>query len=118
MTENFCSKDQINAVAGALNAGDRETALREINICTTNLVKGSDYAKDSPVTFPLMMLGDKQATQAAETSFAKLANDERQLWQSMSTAAQNKTPNGLCQLTIVEDKDQGPHAEINGAQCH
>jgi hypothetical protein len=68
--------------------------------------------------FAKVMHGDVQATQGVEKSFATLADGERHLWQSISSAAHNKNPNGLCQLTIVEDKDQGPHAQISGAKCH
>ena len=118
MTDRICSKAQINKIAVQLNEGHHDAAMRQVGVCTVGLGNHSDYAKDMHKNFASVMHGDVAATQKAEGSFAKLANDERHLWQSISTAAHDKNPHGLCQLTIVENKEQGPHAEITGAKCH
>jgi hypothetical protein len=121
MTDEICSKAQINEIAGNLNAGHREEAMHGISACTLNLGNNSDYAKFMHQNGAKVLGGDATAMTQAETNFAKLANDERQMWQSMISAASGmaggKDSQGLCKLTIVEDKNVGPHPDVRGAKC-
>ena len=117
MTDQICSQAQVGKIAGELNAGHREQAMSDLNTCTVHLGAASEYGQFMKDNGAKVLSGDVAATAQADTSFAKLANDERQMWQSISAAAQGEDPHGLCKLTIVEDKNNGPHAEISGQNC-
>jgi len=121
MPDEICSSAQIKEIATDLNAGQREDAMHGISACTFNLGNNSDYAKFMHQNGAKVLGGDAAAMTQAETSFAKLANDERQMWQSMINAATGpiggQDSQGLCKLTIVEDKNVGPHPDVRGAKC-
>ncbi len=117
MTDRFCSPSQVDGIAAQLNAGNRDASIKLINECTVNMVTNSDYYRDMNRDAERILRGDPEAMRNAEASFARVAEDERRLWQSMRDAAMSRNPNGLCQLTIVENQAQGPHIELTGPQC-
>lgn len=117
MTDSFCSPQQIDRIAAQLNAGNRDASNRLINECTINLVTNSDYYRGMTQDAEQVLRGDPEATRIAEANFEKVAEDERRLWRSMRDAANDKNPNGLCQLTIVENPAQGPSIVLTGQEC-
>lgn len=117
MTETFSSGEHINQIAADLNAGHREAALVGINHSTQEVLGQTDYPRVLQENLAKFLQGDPQATKAVETSFGNAEKKELNLWQAIKDAAQAKNPHGLCQLTIVDDKVNGKHAEINGAGC-
>lgn len=117
MPERFCSPAQMDGIAAQLNAGNRDASNRLINECTINLVTNSDYFRSMSQDAERVLRGDPEATRTAEANFARVAEDERRLWQSMRDAANNRNPNGLCQLTIVENPAQGPSIVLTGPEC-
>jgi hypothetical protein len=118
MTDKFCTHRQINQIATDLNGGDRNKAMQEINHCVISMGRASDYGKVLGMNFGKIMANEPEASRAADQSFSRLADQERSLWQSIREAANHLSAHGLCQLTIVENKDAGPHAELNGSHCH
>jgi len=117
MTDHICSQAQVDAIADSLNAGHRDSAMQLINACTADLVNGSTYAQDMQRDFSKFMIGDEGAMHNAKINFDRLAAAERTMWQSMKDAAEAKNPHGLCQLTIVDDKQVGPRLDISGKNC-
>ncbi len=116
MNDKICSKEQIDNIATELNAGHRSEAVGLINVCTTNLVMDSDYAKFMDQNSDKVNSGDGPVMDAAKTLFDKVVAEEKTLWNSMSKAAENKNPAGLCKMTVNQDKT-GAYIEISGTDC-
>lgn len=118
MSDRSCSLGQINAIATQLNAGNRDASNRLINECTLSLPGATNYFNDFRQNGEAILNGDPAATQRSQGIFNELANQERQLWSSMRDAANNRNPNGLCKMEIVEDAQTGPRINLTGDKCN
>lgn len=117
-----CPADNAAAVVAAeLNKGDRETATNLINSCTLKLLNGNDdYKQVNDKMRDAMALTHSDPARSeelwtsADADFAKVAQAELKLWQSLKSA---ESPTSLCKLEIdTADKDQ-PSVRLTGDQC-
>lgn len=118
MSDKTCGPVQIDAIATQLNEGNRNAANNLINECTLSLPGATAYFNDFRQNAEAIVNGDPAAMRRSEGIFNELANQERQLWSSIRDAANNRNPNGLCKLEIVEDPQSGPHARLTGDRCN
>jgi hypothetical protein len=115
MSDKTCS---IDPIATQLNEGNRNAANNLINECTLSLPGATAYFNDFHQNGEAIVNGDPAATKRSEGIFNELANQERQLWSSIRDAANNRNPNGICKLEIVEDPQYGPQARLTGDKCN
>lgn len=118
MTDKFCTRPQVQQIATDLNAGHQTKAMQEIGHCIVSMGKHSDYARVMGMDFGKVMANEPAASKEANDAFGRLADQERSLWRSIRDTANQLNKHGLCQLTIVENKEAGPHAELSGSRCH
>ncbi|MBU6452543.1 MAG: hypothetical protein KGS72_12230 [Cyanobacteria bacterium REEB67] len=111
-----CSESSVGSIADDLNYGRRDDVVEKISLCTMDLMNHSDYLKTVKAEGTNSLASDAPPSEAAKNDFAKLATEEKQMFQSIKSAAESKNPNGLCKLTI-EEGQTGPSADINGAHC-
>jgi len=117
MNDQVCSSKEVAHVAHELNVGHRAAAIQGINLCTIDLMHSSSSGDAVKTDLAKVIQGDPAATAIADKNFAHFAKQESHLWQTIKTAAHHKDPHGLCQLTVIENKEMGPHAELNGRRC-